>query len=240
MANNIGEGIHDIYRERAQKGGDILWPVKIKGQSELTEGISLHMSLKVFEDKKEMKLDEIKRKIREFGIKTPDSKKLRFKTTIFTSDRDGKQYYMLLVKNTDGAYEKFYDSMKHCGTVYEKFIPHITIDKGLYDKINEEGLKPEEVVFDNLSVEFGAGNTIYELKKSLGEDYYEVARENAFYVNSLFGSSVVSLPENSFKNWLKDNPNLEREILKKHEKRSLLHFGHDSALHNANHCKRDR
>ena len=60
----IGEGVHNIYKERAEKGGDILWHVTIKGRKELTEGIPLHMSLKVFEDKKDMDIEELKRKAR--------------------------------------------------------------------------------------------------------------------------------------------------------------------------------
>lgn len=234
----LGEGVHNVYKERAHKGGDILWHVTVKGQSELTKGIPLHMSLKVFEDKKEMKLDEIKAKIAEMGISKPDPSKLSFKTTIFTSDRDGKKYYMLLISGTDASYEKFYESMKHCGTVYKKFMPHITIDKGLYEKINEEGLKPEEVEFSPLSIEYGAGNTVYEFKKSLdNETYVEILKDSTFYLNELFGSSVVSLPNDLFKNWLQDNPSLEDKLLQKHEGRAAIHFGkntelYEHALHN--------
>jgi len=164
----LGEGVHDIYKERAAKGGDILWYATVKGQKELTPGIPLHMSLKVFEDKKDMDLDKIKEKIKKFDIKTPKPEKLNFKTTIFTSERDGKKYYMLLISGTDKTYSDFYEAFKHTGTVYKKFMPHITIDKGLYDKINKEGLKPEEITFSDLSIEAGAGNTIHSFEKSEG------------------------------------------------------------------------
>ena len=164
----LGEGVHEGYKERASKGGDVLWYATIKGQKELAPGIPLHMSLKVFEDKKQMDLDEIKQKVKEFEINTPNPKDLTFKTTIFTSERDGKKYYMLLVNGVDSSYSRFYDEFKHTGTVYKKFMPHVTIDKGLYDKINEEGLIPEEVSFSDLSAEYGAGNTIHSLiKKNL-------------------------------------------------------------------------
>jgi hypothetical protein len=220
----IGEGVHKVYEERATKGGDILWHVTIKGRTELLPGIPLHMSLKVFEDKKDMDMDELKRKVSEFKIKTPEPEKLKFKTTIFTSDRDGKKYYMLLIAGTDKAYEEFYDSLKHCGTVYKKFMPHITIDKELYDRINEEGLEPREISFDDLTIEAGAGNTVHDFAKYENLSV-EVMRENAHYVRALFGSAVVSLPDEVFRNWLQDNPNLKREILKKHEERIRLHFG---------------
>src|SRR5271165_2042837 len=143
----LGEGVHDIYKERAAKGGDVLWHCVIKGQKELAPGIPLHMSLKVFEDKKDMDVEDIKNRVRTMGIKNPDPSKLSFKTTIFTSERDGKQYYMLLITGEDKQYGEFYESLKHCGTVYKKFLPHITIDKDLYEKINKEGIKADDVWF---------------------------------------------------------------------------------------------
>jgi hypothetical protein len=164
--SKIGEGVHDGYKQRAAAGGDVLWHVTIKGQNELAPGIPLHMSLKVFDDNKDMDVEEIKRKVEQFDIRPPKPEKLDFKTTIFTSKKDGKDYYMLLVTGTDQAYKEFYDNMKHCGTVYDKFMPHITIDKGLYEKINSEGIKPEEVMFGNLCIERGAGNTIHAFNKS--------------------------------------------------------------------------
>jgi hypothetical protein len=218
----IGEGVHKEYKETAKNGGDILWHVTIKGQKELTQGIHLHMSLKVFEDKKDMDIEELKRKVKEFDIKTPDPRKLRFRTTIFTSQRDGLKYYMLLIDGSDKAYEDFYDSLKHCGTVYKKFMPHITIDKVLYEKINKEGLKPEEIEFQELTIEAGAGNTIYEFEKS--EQFVPIMKETAFYTD-LRNSVAISLPTENFKNWLQDNPQHKSELLAKHEERVRFHFG---------------
>lgn len=220
----IGEGVHKVYQERASKGGDILWHVTIKGRKELMEGIPLHMSLKVFEDKKEMNLQELKDKVKEFDIQTPNPDKLKFKTTIFTSERDGKKYYMLLIDGADKSYEKFYDSLKHCGTVYKKFMPHITIDKDLYEQINEEGLKPEEVKFQELTIEAGAGNTVYEFEKS--EHFIQIMKDAAFYTD-LRNSSVIALPDGVFHNWLQDNPEVKKELLIKHEDRVKFHFGND-------------
>lgn len=225
MSSKVGEGVHDIYKERARKGGDILWHVTIKGQSELTEGIPLHMSLKVFEDKNDMDIVDLKEKVKEFDIKTPEPKKLSFKTTIFTSDRDAKQYYMLKISGTDKSYEQFYDSLRHCGTVYKNFMMHVTIDKGLYDKINEEGLKPEEVEFKDLSIEHGAGNTVHEfhpLEKSLTI----ATMKETISLNPTLDvhTRAIVLPISVFKNYLQDNPGLEEEILKKHEDRINHHF----------------
>jgi len=222
----IGDGVHDVYKERAHKGGDVLWHVTIKGQKELTKGIPLHMSLKVFEDKKDMNLDEIKDKVKQFDIKTPNPEKLKFKTTIFTSDRDEKKYYMLTMEGTDKAYEDFYDSLKHCGTVYKKFIPHITIDKDLYDRINEEGLKPEEVMFEELTIEYGAGNTVHEFEKS--ENFVSLVKETILLNCDLQKHlKVISLDSEFVFNYLQDNVDLKEQILRKHEDRIQHHFGDD-------------
>ena len=224
----LGEGVHDIYKERASQGGDVLWHVTIKGQNELAPGIPLHMSLKVFADKKEMNLDEIKNKVSTFDIRPPNPAKLSFKTTIFTSERDGKQYYMLLVNGTDKEYAEFYENFKHTGTVYKKFMPHITIDKGLYDKINEEGLKPEEVSFSNLTIEAGTGNTIYAFNKS---EKLNLVRETVMLNPDLSEHSKVQMLNDEFlTNYLQDNPSLEKEALKKHEERIKAHFGDDLRL----------
>jgi 2'-5' RNA ligase len=221
-----GDGVHDIYKERAQKGGDVLWHVTIKDRKELMEGIPLHMSLKVFEDKKDMNLDEIKQKVKEFQIKTPKPEDLTFKTTIFTSERDGKKYYMLLVEGTDKSYKDFYESLKHCGTVYKKFMAHITIDKDLYDQINQEGLGPEEIKFNDLTIEAGSGNTIYEFRKS--ENFLEVIRET-IALNPEFSKYEVAtlLNEECLSKYLSDRPGLDEQILKKHEDRIKHHFGDD-------------
>jgi hypothetical protein len=217
-----GDGVHEVYKERAAKGGDILWHATIKGRKELAEGIRLHMSLKVFEDKKDMDVAELKKKVEDFNIKTPDPRKLTFKTTIFTSDRDGKKYYMLLVEGVDKEYAEFYDSLRHCGTVYKKFMPHITIDKDLYEQINKEGLSPDEIQFQKLTIEAGSGNTIYEFEKS--ENFVHVMKESAFYTD-LRNSVILSLPDDVFENWLDDNAIRRREILIKHEDRVRFHFG---------------
>jgi hypothetical protein len=190
--SKIGEGVHNVYKERAAAGGDVLWYVTIKGQEELAPGIPLHMSLKVFMDKKELDLQEIKAKVKEFDIHRPDPSKLTFKTTIFTSERDGKEYYMLLIHGVDKAYSEFYESLKHCGTVYKKFMPHVTIDKGLYDKINEEGLKPEEVSFSTLSVEAGSGNTIHRFEKS--EDLEKSVFRNLGVAAAMTGALAMASP----------------------------------------------
>jgi hypothetical protein len=227
----LGEGVHDIYKERAAAGGDVLWYVTIKGQSELAPGIPLHMSLKVFLDKKDMDLKEIKAKVKKFDIQTPDPKKLKYNTTIFTSKRDGNKYYMLKLEGTDKSYEDFYNSMKHVGTVYEKFMPHITIDKGLYDKINEEGIKPEEVTFDHLSIEAGSGNTVHTFEKSelLTPT---IVRETIMLDLSLMTGhkKAAFLPDEFLENYLKDNPGLKEKVIEKHDQRLSHHFGGDLEL----------
>lgn len=225
---NIGEGVHDSYKERASQGGDVLWHVTIKDQNELAPGIPLHMSLKVFDDKKDMDLDEIKHKVALFDIRPPKPEKLSFKTTIFTSETDGQKYYMLLISGEDKEYAEFYNNMKHCGTVYKKFMPHITIDKNLYDRINEEGLKPEEVSFSNLTIEYGTGNTIYAFNKS---ETMNIVRETIRLNRDMAKHDKLCVLNDEFlANYLQDNPSVERQVMKKHEERIKAHFGEDKRL----------
>lgn len=184
--SKLGEGVHDVYKERARMGGDVLWHCTIRGQSELTDGIPLHMSLKVFNDKKDMDMAEIKKKVKELDIKTPDPKKLKFSTKIFTSEVDGKKYYMLMIDGVDENYAQFYNEMKHCGTVYKSFMPHVTIDQNLFDSINERPLEASEIVFSDLTIEEGAGNTVHEFGKS------EEALEKGFVRNAAIGMSIAA------------------------------------------------
>jgi len=156
---NLGQGVHEGYQQRAKQGGDVLFHVKLKGRTYLTNDIPLHMSLKVFSNKDEMDLAEIKAKVKEFDIKAPDP--------IFTSENDGKEYFMLLCEGCPDNYEKFYHSFGNKGTRYKNFMSHVTIDKLLYDAINEDGVKAEEIEFSPLTVEHGADNTVHIFEDSL-------------------------------------------------------------------------
>lgn len=225
----IGKGVHKEYRDKARKGGDILWHATVKGRKELAPGIRLHFSLKVFEDKKDMDMEEIKNKVKEFHIRTPDPSKLQFKTTVFHVKATDKDYYMLMISGVDKEYEKFYNSLKHCGTVYDNgFMPHITIDKDLYDQINKEGLKPEEVVFEDLTAEYGAGNTVCEFSEFEKSEHFVQLMKEAALFTELRDSAVVALPDSMFKNWLQDNHVSKMEIFAKHEDRVKFHFGTDA------------
>lgn len=180
-----GEGVPDSYKERAKAGGDVLWHCTIRGRDELTKGIPLHMSLKVFPDHKDMDIEEIKIKLKDFNIKKPDPKKLRFSTKVFKSEYTGETYYMLMVGGCDENYAKFYESMKHCGTVYKEFMAHVTIDKELFESINEKPLEAHEVEFSNLCIEKGAGNTCHEFEKS-------ESLEKGFVRNAALGMSLAA------------------------------------------------
>ena len=231
--NKIGEGVHNEYKERASKGADVLWHVSIKRQNELAPGIPLHMSLKVFQEQKDMDLNEIKEKVEIFNIKTPVPEKLSYEPTIFTSKIDNKEYYMLLVNGTDKKYEEFYNSLKHCGTVYDKFMPHITIDKGLYDKIKKEGLHANEIIFSPLCVEAGTGNTIHtfpqtEIKKS---EKISIIRDLLYLdIDLQKHQKALSLNDTDLLHYIDDNPSLEKEIINKHEKRLEWHFHKNKQL----------
>lgn len=184
----MGTGVNNEYRKKAMVGGDVLFKVNIKGRDHLTKDIPLHMSLKVFDEKQKMDIEEIKAKVKELGIKKPDTSKIKFRTKIHHSDYSDADYFMLMVDGCDDSYKKFYDAMD--GVQYKTYFMHVTIDKPLYDQINEEGLKPEEIIFENLSVEKGAGNTIYEF----GDDSIEKSFKTKAAGAMMAASSLISQP----------------------------------------------
>jgi 2'-5' RNA ligase len=158
-----GVGIPSSYKEEAGKKTDVLWKVTIKGRRMLADDIPLHMSLRVFDYLTDKQMDAVKRKVKEHEVCTPDSKDLKFKTTLFHSRHTHRDYYMLKISGIDEACEKFFNEFKEgYGFSHDKFMPHITIDKDLYDKINKDGLEPDEIKFDALTIEEGAGNTVHD------------------------------------------------------------------------------
>lgn len=162
-----GEGVHADYHKSAFSHCDILFRVKIKGRENLTKDIPLHMSLKIFENAKEIDLEKIKRLVKEFNIEKPDTKGLRMKAIIFAAEKTGIEYYMLVFENIDSKYEKFYNELKNVGTVYKRFFPHVTLDWPLYDQIKREGLNSDEVEFGEFVIEEGPRNTIYSFDQNL-------------------------------------------------------------------------
>src|SRR5579864_4723648 len=130
---SVGEGVGNTYREEAHKSFDVLFRVKIKGRVMLTEDIPLHMSLKIFKERKEFDVDEIARFAREHNVVSPDPKKLTFKAIIFNSERTKEDFYMLEVDGLGDQYKALYDEYDDVGNVYKRFFTHITIDKELYD-----------------------------------------------------------------------------------------------------------
>jgi len=189
-----GDKIPQCYKEEASKGFDVLFRVKIKGEDKLTDGIYLHMSLKIFKDRKEFDLEEIKKIVKDYNIAPPPVKDLHFKTTILKSERNGQEYHMLIIEGLDDKYKKLYDHFKDVGTVYKKFLAHITINKSIYDDIEKNGLKPEDVKFGPLLIEAGPGNTICRLGKS--EDL-EKGFKNKLASVALGTAGLLSNPANT-------------------------------------------
>lgn len=161
-----GVGVHSSYKEQAKNGCDVLFHVTIKGRSMLVDDIPLHMSLKIFADKKEFDLDEMKAYAKEHDICTPDPAKLKLTPIIFTAEKSGLDYYMLKIEGLPAKYEEFYNHYKHVGNVYKNFMTHVTIDKKLYDDLKENGIEAKDIEFSPLTLEHGAGNTVHTFEKS--------------------------------------------------------------------------
>lgn len=160
-----GVGIPADYKKEAHDKFDVLWKVKIKDRKTLVDDIPFHCSLRVFDNLKKEDMEKVKEKIKEFEIHTPDSKNLHFKPILFHSKHTHQDYYMLKIDGMDEACDKFFHYFKEgYGFSHPKFMAHITIDKALYDEINKDGLEPEEIEFDDLTIEGGAGNTLHDFE----------------------------------------------------------------------------
>jgi hypothetical protein len=165
-SKDVGVGIPESYKTEARKGCDILFRVTIKGRKILTDGIPLHMSLKIFTSKSEFDIKEIEQFVKEKDICSPDPSKLTYEPIIFSSEKTATDYYMLKIHGLDPKYKALYDKYDKIGTVYKKFMTHVTIDKAIYDDIKENGIKPEEIQFSHLILEEGSGNTLHDFEKS--------------------------------------------------------------------------
>jgi len=169
-ASPPAHGVHKDYQDRAHASANVMFRVKIKGETRLTDKIPLHQSLKVFHKPNEMPTEEIKNVAQALDIKRPDTSKLKFHTSIFNSPRTGLDYYMLHIHGQDDAYEKFVNHFKGRGITHEKFMHHITINKNLYDRIKSEGLQPHEIEYSPLLIEHGADNPIHIFKDHQSHD----------------------------------------------------------------------
>jgi 2'-5' RNA ligase len=165
-AEKHGVGVPSSYKEQAKKGCDVLFCVTIKGRSTLVDDIPLHMSLKIFGDKKEFDLDEMKEYVEEHDICSPDPKDLTFKPIIFTAEQSKMDYYMLKIEGLPPKYKALYDHYGHVGNVYKNFMTHVTIDKKLYDDLKENGVTADDVEFGPLTLEHGANNPVHTFEKS--------------------------------------------------------------------------
>lgn len=158
--------IQDEYKKNARKQCGILFPVKIKGRSRLSDEIKLHMSLKCFNSKDEFSIAQVKDLVKELHIEKPDLKGVTFKPTIFTNEKTKNTYFMLILEGLDPKFKKFCEAFKGVGVTHAKFMSHITIDKALYDQIKKDGIKAEDLKFDDLVIEHGAGNLMHSFAKS--------------------------------------------------------------------------
>lgn len=156
-----GKGVPASYKKIANSSVNVMWRAKVKGHKVLDGNIPLHTTLKTFDKPDEAPLDEVKQKVAELGIERPDPSGLKFEAVTHVSPRTGQTYYMLKMHGTHPAYDAFHEHFKGRGITYEKFMPHITINKEIYDQIKKEGIQPHEVEFSPLLVEHGADNATH-------------------------------------------------------------------------------
>jgi hypothetical protein len=194
-------GVDKNYIENAKSHCDILFPVTIKGQKKLEGNIGLHMSLKIFNNVKEFEYGQVKEKVKELNIISPDPSELEFSPEIFHSEINNHDFYMLIINKLPKNYEEFYNFYKDRGTVYKKFMPHITISKEIYDDILKNGIRSEEIEFGPLTIENGT-KVIYqfdeELEKSLPKYLATAALAGSLMASPIAKEPTAPVSENNY------------------------------------------
>lgn len=233
------------YKSFAEKGMDLMFLVRINGRATRPDiQLPYHVTIMLFDPKKDSK-EEAHEIASKLSLNPPNPKN----TLIEFGTMEGRTGYTIYNVNLMGPenerieelYKKFSKMGFHNGY---KFQAHISIDKDTWDDLKAKNPKNAfEAGIEFLPAELRQGDKIlanYKIDSPTdwGKEYpaedklaasenlaISVLKESAFYVTELFGSPVISLPDNTFKNWLQDNPEMKKKILEKHEGRVIYHFG---------------
>lgn len=151
-AEYLSKAMDSQYVKDAHGGHTLLVPVTVAGQKELAPGIPHHITVKMFRKPGEPldpeKMKRIEADLDRFKLTTPHPSQLRFEPDSFVSPRSGKTYYALKVHGMPKEYSEVYNHFKDIGVTFPEYLPHITIDKGMYDKIQSG-----ELPLDRLDVQ---------------------------------------------------------------------------------------
>lgn len=240
------------YKKCAQSGMDLLFPVRIKGQTHRSDiNWPYHVTIMLFDTEKDSVEDahEVAKKL---ALNPPDPKKVTIKLGTMEGRTGYKIYNLDLMGPENDRIKSLYEEFSHLGFKNGyKFQAHISVDKQTWEDMKAgDGKTAFELGIEFLPAELRVGEKLAasykpEIPTDFGREYpaedklrasenldLEILKETAFYIDALRYSLAVSLPSNLFKNWLEDNKELKTKLLHKHEDRVNHHFGQDAKLFN--------
>ena len=242
----------ETYKAFAEKGMDLMFPVRVKGISNRPDiGILYHVTIKLFDAEKD-KEEEVHEIAQNLSLNPPDPKKVEIETTTIQG-RTGYTIHVLKLHGPDiKEIEENHNQFKHLG--YDnnyKFAAHISVDKELWDKVKESGTKSaHELGIEFLPAELRhkakvvasyrpkmaalPGQVDREEKDKLQASESmvpSIVRETVLLeIDLVKHAKVARLGDIELVRYLEDNPGLKEQVMQKHESRLTFHFGDNKEL----------
>jgi len=252
MVSNQDKKDAEIYKKTAIEGMDLMFLVRIKGVGTRHDiGLPYHVTIMLFDEKNDKPEDAHKIATR-LCLNPPNAKKTRIEFGTMQGRSGYTIYNINLMGPEADKIEKLYNEFSDMGFDNNyKFQAHISVDKKTFDEMQKyDGKTAFEAGIEFFPAELRMGKKIvasYKPTKPIewGSEYPEEdklhASENldvATFKEALLMSieihkdhlKAVSFNEDTFKNYLQDNPDLKKHLLVKHEERANYHFRNDLSL----------
>ncbi len=242
----------ETYKKFAEKGMDLMFPVRVKGVSNRPDiGILYHVTIKLFDAEKD-KEEEVHEIAKTLALIPPDPKKVEVETTTIQG-RTGYTIYVLKLHGPEMKdIEESHNCFKHLGYHNNyQFAAHISVDKELWDRVKESESKSAHV----LGIEFLPAElhhkakvvASYRPKHARLPGQVEADEEDKLAASESMIPSIVRetvsleldlikhakaarLGDSELVRYLEDNPGLKEEVMQKHEERAKFHFGNDAEM----------
>jgi formylmethanofuran dehydrogenase subunit D len=236
----------EMYKKMASEGMDLMHPVRIKGRSHRADiNIPYHTTVKLFDTSKD-KPEHVHEVAQHLTLNPPDPKNVRI-DAVTLKGRNGNTMHVLKLHGPHAEEMKEnHKKFSHLGYKegYE-FSPHITVDKDTWDHV----VKSKAATAHEAGIEFMPAELHYKDKvvasykpKTAMPHGGEIAQKDKLSKSIIdevilmnidlkeeFGK-ILMLNEQYANNYLQDNPELEKAIIKKYEERLKHHFGANKEL----------
>ena len=150
------------YNQAAHSKLDLVYPVSINNRHILTTNVPFHMSVKIFGDSTPELSDEAFRRLapHEAALKQPiDESKLHIMPYKFQGT-SGDLNHVLVIHGMPSHLNSIYDANQDIGKIYPEKFSHITVDKEIWDKVNEGHLQPNDIGLKFHPAELRSGNQV--------------------------------------------------------------------------------